>query len=189
MGENTKDAKARILNTVVGLMLEQKDPNTITNREIARLAGVNSALINYYYQSKENLLNQAVGVCMAQAPANLPEGDFKNEKPLKRLKNMLRSISRFAVEHRFLSEISISGEMKSGNENTVRTILPILKELFKGKSEFELKLIALQIVVPMQVLLLNPAAYKKSLNEDVTDLTKGFQILDILIDNVVSSNR
>ncbi|SHI20648.1 transcriptional regulator, TetR family [Sporobacter termitidis DSM 10068] len=189
MDENTPDAKERIMNTVVGLMLEGKDLTRITNREIASLAGVNSALINYYYQSKENLLNLAVGACMSQMADQLLEDTPGGAAPRQRLRNMMRGISRFAVEHRFLSEISISAELKGGNENTVRTILPILKEIFKEKSENELRLLALQLIVPLQVILLHPTAYKKSLNGDVSDLDVGFRLLDIFIDNIIGQAR
>lgn len=186
MDEYTLEAKERIMNTVVGLMMEQKDVSKITNRDIAKMAGVNSALINYYYQSKENLLNQAVGFCMSQMAGKLLEDETKKEEPLKRLKNMLTSISVFAVEHRFLSEISISAELKNGNENTVGTILPLLKEIYGNeKNELELTLMALQIIIPLQVILLNPKEYKKCLGEDVTDINKSFHLLDIFIDNIV----
>ena len=186
MNENATDAKERIMHTVVGLMLEGKDMSKITNRDIANMAGVNSALINYYYQSRENLLSQAVGLCMAQMAGNLLVAEVTGIDPLQRLKNMLRGISRFAVEHRFLSEISISAELKNGNENTIRTILPILKEIFSGKkSELELKLLALQIIVPLQVILLNPKAYQRSLGEDMSELSAAFEFLDIFIDNVL----
>lgn len=188
MDEKTMDAKERIMNTVVGLMLEQKDMSKISNREIAKLADVNSALINYYYQSKDNLLNQAVGVCMSKMAGSLLADSQKNEPPLTRLKNMLRGISAFAVEHRFLSEISISAEMKSGNEGTVGTILPLLKEIFgTTKTEQELKLLALQIIVPLQVMLLNPKEYRKNIGADLTDIETCFRLLDLLIDNVINS--
>lgn len=190
MDENAKDAKERIMNTVVGLMLAQKDVSKITNREIAKLAGVNSALINYYYQSKENLLKQAVGVCMSQMAGHLLEDKTKKKEPLQRLKNVLCDISAFAVEHRFLSEIAISGELKSGNLGTVGTILPLLREIYGDKkTDYELKLIALQIIIPLQVILLNPREYTKSLGEDVTDLKSSFQLLDTFIDNVLRPDK
>jgi hypothetical protein len=103
---------------------------------------------------------------------------------------MLRGISAFAVEHRFLSEISISGEMKSGNEATVGTILPLLREIFSGKkTELELKLLALQIIIPLQVILLNQKAYRKSLGEDITSAEKSMRFLDIFIDNIIKPER
>jgi AcrR family transcriptional regulator len=191
MDENTPDAKERIMNTVVGLMLEGKDISKVTNRDIAAQAGVNSALINYYYQSKENLLNQAVGLCMARMAGTLLDRKYQKENsateaPLNRLKNMLRGISQFALEHRFLSEISINGELKGGNENTVGAILPLLKEITGGKkTELELKLLALQIIVPLQVMLLNAAAYQKILGVDLGDTATELRLLDTLVDNVI----
>lgn len=111
------------MNTVTGLLLERKDVNKISNREIAALAGVNSALINYYYQSKENLLSKAV--------------------------------SAFSVENYELCLIAISSELKAGSLYTNSVILPILKEVFgESKNETMLKLMAMQIVIPLQVLFL-----------------------------------
>ena len=57
MNHESIDAKERIMNTMVKLLLERKDVNKITTREIAKLANVNSASINYYYQSKDNLVD------------------------------------------------------------------------------------------------------------------------------------
>ena len=49
--DNT-EAKKRILETVVSAMQENQDIGKLTNRQIAEKAGVNSALINYYFKSK-----------------------------------------------------------------------------------------------------------------------------------------
>ena len=48
--DNT-EAKKRILETVVSAMQENQDIGKLTNRQIAEKAGVNSALINYYFKS------------------------------------------------------------------------------------------------------------------------------------------
>lgn len=185
MKDGSADARERIMNTVVGLMLEQKDVSKISNRELAAMADVNSALINYYYQSKENLLNQAVSICMTKMAQRLLDPGETAEKPVQKLKNMLRNISVFAVNYRFLSEIAINGELKSGNLNTVNAILPLLQEIFTGKSELELKLKALQIIVPMQVMLLNAAEYQKSINTDIQNMETSLKLLDTLVDNII----
>ena len=188
MEDSTPDARERIMKTVTGLIREGKDMSKVTNRDIAALAGVNSALINYYYQSKENLLNQAVGLCMSDRADALLAEVLGEADPVRRLKTFLRGISAFAVEQRFLSELSIAGELKSGNENTIRTILPILREIYgDGKTELELRLLALQIIVPLQVILLNQAAYVKSLGADVSEIPGGLRLLDTLVDNVITN--
>lgn len=57
-------AKSRILDTVVSMLRDGVDVLEMMTREITKLAEVNGAMINYYFQSKENLLNCAVDVCM-----------------------------------------------------------------------------------------------------------------------------
>ena len=54
-----KPQKDKILNVTMKLM-EQKSIDEISIREIANLANVNVASINYNYNSKENLFNEAL---------------------------------------------------------------------------------------------------------------------------------
>ena len=68
--DNT-EAKKRILETVVSAMQENQDIGKLTNRQIAEKAGVNSALINYYFKSKDNLLIEAVNICMGNLFENI----------------------------------------------------------------------------------------------------------------------
>lgn len=44
------DAQKKILDTVVTAMQENQNIEKLTNRQIAERAGVNSALINYYFK-------------------------------------------------------------------------------------------------------------------------------------------
>jgi len=67
------ESKERIMATMVKLLMEKKDVNKITTRQIAELANVNSALINYYYQSKENLVYKAVESCMENIAKKLTD--------------------------------------------------------------------------------------------------------------------
>jgi TetR/AcrR family transcriptional regulator, regulator of cefoperazone and chloramphenicol sensitivity len=188
--KNPADASERILDTVVTMLLERKAPSDITNREIARVAGVNSALINYYYRSKENLLQKAMEVCMTKMAGDMLGVSADAKSPVKRLKSFLYGISAFALEHSFLSELSISAELKSGNLNTVQTILPLLREIFGNKrGETALRLAALQIIVPLQAMLLNMPEYKKSLGRDISKSEASLELIDMLIDNIVGKEK
>ncbi len=186
MKDTGADAKERILNTVVALLMEHKDVNKITNRQIAELAGVNSALINYYYQSKENLMDKAVDVCLQNIAGRMFEKADLSVPLKERLRSMIKTISAFMFENYALSSIAVFSELKSGSFSTSRTLLPILKELFgESKSEAELKLMALQITAPMQVIFLNAKAYAEYLYEDVFDEATRNRLLDRMIDNVL----
>lgn len=185
MKEPCADAKEKILNAVVTLLLEHKDAAKITNRQIAALAGVNSALINYYYQSKENLMDKAVEVCLNNIAGRMFENADVSVPPKERLRRMIKTISTFMFENYQLSSIAVISELKSGSFATTRILLPILKEIFgESKSEAALKLTALQIVSPMQVIFLNAKAYADYLYEDIFDEAARNRLLDRMIDNV-----
>lgn len=189
MKENVIDAKERIMNTVVGLLLEGKDVNAITNRQIAEMADTNSALINYYYQSKENLLSKAVALCMDRMTGKLFEKTDQLTPPVHRLRNMIKAISAFSVDNYELSLLAIGSELKSGSLNTVNVILPILREIFgESKNETILKLMAMQIVIPLQVMFLNSSDYKGYLYADISDETTRNKLIDMIIDNVLQES-
>ncbi len=186
MKHESIDSKKRIMDTMVQLLMERKDVNKITTRQIAELANVNSALINYYYQSKENLVFQAVEMCMENIAKKLFVDDMQNEDPIGRLKNMIKTFSSFAFNNYYLTEIAISNEIKHGSISTSMMILPLLSEIFKeSKTEVELKLIALQIITPMQVLFLNAIEYKEHLKKDLFHEQRRSEVLDQMIDNIL----
>lgn len=186
MKHESMDAKQRLLDTMVQLLMEKKDVNKITTRQIAALANVNSALINYYYQSKENLVYKAVEICMENIAKMLFDEELQDQIPTVRLKSMVRAFSTFCFDNYYLSEIAISNELKNGSINTSGMIVPLLKEIFQEtKTEIELKLIALQIIVPLQVIFLNRDVYKIYLSKDMQDVKTRNELLDQIIDNVL----
>lgn len=56
---STKDANKEKILGVVLKYISENETHQITIREIARLAGVNSAAISYYFGSKDNLIQEA----------------------------------------------------------------------------------------------------------------------------------
>ena len=184
------DAKERIMDTMIRLLLEQQDINKITTRQIAEMANVNSALINYYFQSKENLLNKAVEICMANIANKMSDDDTESDTPEIRLRKMIKTISTFSINNYFLAEIAISSELKEGSLNTIQRIIPLLKEIYKeGKTESELKLMAVQLIVPIQVMFLYGKKYTGYLGKDIFDQKQRDELLDKMIDNILKGGK
>ncbi|MGO0862351.1 TetR/AcrR family transcriptional regulator, partial [Clostridioides difficile] len=52
--------KEQLINATVQLLTSNKDISSITAREIIAKANVNLAMINYYFKSKEALINTAI---------------------------------------------------------------------------------------------------------------------------------
>ncbi len=178
-------AKEKILETVVTLLKDKKDISTVTNRQIASLAGVNSALINYYFQSKENLINMAVGICMGNVFEEIMEKAANDGCPIERLKNMIKAISEVGFHNFNLSMITVVTEMKEGGLNTNQQILPILREIFgSSKTETELKIIACQLLTPIQIIFLNAYTYKNYLKCELFDDITRNKMIDAMFDNL-----
>ncbi len=180
------EAKERILTTVIGMLTEGMDVNKLTIRMIAERASVNSALINYYFQTKENLLVKAVEACMLKMSDMIYEKDTQDEPPADRVRRILKNIATFSLNHYTLAEFAISVELKHGCFYSTQTIMYMLRRIYqKTKTDVEIKLMALQLIAPLQVMLLSAKEYQGYLQEDIFDEAKRGELIDIMIDNVM----
>lgn len=181
-----QDAQQKILDTVVVAMQENQNIEKLTNRKIAEKAGVNSALINYYFKSRENLLLEAVNVCMGNLFEEIIEKSAMEVDPLIRLKEMIQGIVDLGYTHYPLVKISVANELSDGGIATNKLIQPILKEIFQEKkNEYELKIMAAQIIVPLQVIFLNADNYQKFLqNELKTNAEEQAKLVGMIFKNL-----
>src|SRR5512145_1474653 len=119
------DPKKRILQAAMEL-LNEKEPQGITVRKIAERAGVGIGLINYHFQSKDRLLNEAVGGSMGVAAARwLDANEEEYPDPVLRLKNLLKETSTIGVRFPALLQIALSFELQHGNFSVPQLIVPI----------------------------------------------------------------
>lgn len=183
--DNT-EAKDKILDTVVNIMQQGQDIEKLTNRQIAEKAGVNSALINYYYKSKDNLLLEAVNVCMGNLFENIIQKTSKEIDPLVRLKSLINEILSLGYAHYPLAKITVTNELSSGGIITNKMIQPVLKEIFQqSKTEYEIKILAAQLLLPIQVVFLNATAYQKYLECDIQNVVaEQDKLIDVIFKNL-----
>lgn len=181
------EAKDKILQATLEMLNEGIDPETITTRDIAKNAGVNLALVNYHFQTKENLIQQAIGIKMQGIANEIFDFQTAPGDPVEKLRRMLKRNSELGVRYRFLMKTAIAFEIKSGSYATVQTIMPILKDIFLGqKTERELQLIAIQLLVPLQTMFIHHEVYQKTWGLDLVRIENIHQVIDTLIDNLVS---
>lgn len=180
------DAKEKILQAALEMLDEGADPETMTTREIAGRAGVNFALVNYYFQAKENLIQEAIGIKMRGIAAAIFDFSGAPADPVAKLRQMIKQNSELAIRYRPLMKSAIAFELKNGSQDTVQTIMPVLKGIFQNqKTEAELRLIALQFLVPMQIMFLYHEVYQKTWGLDLMRLENAGRVIDALIDNLL----
>lgn len=187
MNKEELGAKERILQTTMALIGEVEQVETITTRQIADRAQVGIGSINYHFQSKDNLLNEAVGQLMGDQASKWYESyDQDQVDPVSRLKMLLIDTANVAFQHEKLSRITISNALLEGNMEPAQLILPILRDIFSGsKEEVELRLIAFQLITAMQVMFLRAAAFRLYSGIDIYDEEQRNRAIEIIVNNAI----
>jgi AcrR family transcriptional regulator len=184
--QNEINTKQKIFQATLELITSGKDAGRITTRQIATKAGVNVALVNYYYQSKENLLSQVVGMMMDKIISQTIQNDSIQTDAESKLRNILITTSDAAFKHYNLCKIALSIELKHGCKNSCDMVMPLLKEIFKGNSESDLSIIALQLMLPFHHFFLKPELYNVYLNTDFFNEQQRRQKINQMIDCILA---
>ena len=185
------DAKSRIIKSALEILNEEQNPDKITVRKIADRAGVGIGLINYHFQTKDKLLHEAVAVTMAAMADDWRKTGRNSElNPPQRLKLMLKQLTDFGMNYYHILKIAVGYEVLHGDLEVPLYILPLLREIFgRERDELALRIMAFQIIIGMQVILLRGEAFQKYAGIDIFDAKQRDEALDILIDNIIKDKE
>jgi AcrR family transcriptional regulator len=173
------NSKEQLILAAIKLLSESDEPSTITARQIAAEAGTNLAMINYYFKSKDELLNVAIGKILESSAE-----DFRNPAanipPKEQLRHMLCSLSETVVKYSRFTKICIPYILLQDEIKTPVYILPLIKAHFGAKkSELECRIIAYEIVSFMQLAFLRADALSQYAGLDITDEKVCSQLVDM----------
>lgn len=130
-----KPVKQRIVEACILVMREEGDAASVSIRKIAKKAGIGVGLINYHFQSKQNLIGQCVRIFIGKAIAQWGEiAPRQKKKPEEHLVGMLSAAAQFLADYPKISRISILQDMQhpADDDNTGQTvagIMPVLCEM------------------------------------------------------------
>jgi len=184
---NEQDARQSIIDTTKAILEEVDDVEKITVRQIAERAGVGIGLINYHFKSKDNLLSIAIGDVMSKTIWSFTKtDDYSDLEPVAKLKMMMKELYVLAGSNEKLKRFILSREVLEGNMQTPLHLIPLLKEIFGNKKDdMQLRIIALQILHPIQVTGLNIDAFHMYSGIDLYNTEQRTRFIDMLIDNLI----
>jgi len=121
MGES--DAKERLIDVTIKMICKGKKPSEITVKEITENAELGNGMVNYHFQSKDNLIRLAVKKVMTCATKSLSEKmKVKEEKsPSKRLTIILKEVINFIADNSEISKIAILDDLEN-NQGTAHLL-------------------------------------------------------------------
>ncbi|MFM9330592.1 TetR/AcrR family transcriptional regulator [Paenibacillus mesotrionivorans] len=188
MSPTDQDSRQSILDTAKILLDEAADLDKITIRQIAERAGVGIGLINYHFKSRDNLLRIAIGDIMSQTifAMNDPAA-FSGLEPSARLKELLKELYTFGSRNEKLIRFVLAHELATGNMQAPLLLIPLLRDIFQHqKNDMQLRIIALQILYPIQITALHPNAFHLYSGIQLTIPEERNRFIDLLIDNLVN---
>jgi len=184
---NDTDARSRLLAAAMEILDEEPDAGRITVRKLAERAGVGIGLINYHFQSKDKLLNEAVNISMTKLADELWSMEKSKEmEPVAFIKYTLKKLSGFALKYSKLTRISVTYALLQGEMDAEMYLLPSLRTIYgTAKSERELRLIAFTLIKTMQAMFLRADAFIRFSGIDILDEQQMNGSIDMLVSNII----
>lgn len=174
-----ENQKAVLLKATMELLEEAEQPEKVTSRQIAARAGVNLAMINYYFGSKEALTSQAIAEIL-----NVSAGIFKSpvnpsEPPKERLRHILRKICHVVVKYQRYTSIYVPHLLLEDEITLPQHILPEIRDYFgTKKSETESRIIAYEMISFLQLAFYRADAFERYTGIDLTKESADIELID-----------
>ncbi len=180
--KNKTKSRDLILNTTIELLLENSTQNSETVkppsfREIAARAQVSLGLINYHFQSQDNLIRQAVKWYI-DTKIIKPFNPFKNGggESLSGMEKLIRVILGpldFIYEYPKLAKISIINDFvyPASDDNSAATwhgIYLTVKEIQKNGDDQKIRIAVWSVIASIHEAFLRPEHFRQSCGLDLT---------------------
>lgn len=187
--EKDKDARERIIEVTLRILEEVEDVDKITVRQIAERAGVGVGLINYHFKTKDNLLSIAIGDTMSNIITELSYDSVYTLDSVENLKDLLKRLCDIGIHYDKVLPFILNQCIINGNMQAQLAIIPILRNIFGDeKDEMSLRTIALQIILPIQMVALSPESFQLYSGTNIKVKHQRDNFIDILIENIIKGD-
>lgn len=177
-----------LIKSVRDLLDDGFEIEDLTVRQIAYEAHVATGLLNYHFGSKQKLIVEAISSIIEDATADIfRELSKESDTPQEQLKKFLKTITLVVYKYNKYSKILIQDELLSNRFSTPETLLPFLKALKPKMPEHALRVLAIQIVAPLQYVFLKEDGFQDYLTTDHSSESFKADMYDSLIDRVLET--
>ena len=155
--KNASAVRERILTTTMALIRAGNgNAADLTTRAIAQEAHVGVGLINYHFQSKENLITQSVQLMIAEVVSGFAPAEKRYANDQERLTDWAALVFDFLFENPSLSRISILADLSqyTAENNTVRSQIGFSHALGSDLPTKDKALLTFLLTSAMQVAFL-----------------------------------
>ena len=185
--KKSKDVKEKIIEATISLITESDGEVTnINTRAISERANVGVGLVNYHFQTKENLIEicveRMIGKVISTFAPSAPEKTLT-----ARLKYIAKMVFDFLINNQAVSRISILSDQKNPktNDNTMMSAMGFNKILAQLKiSNKEQFVLAFALTSVIQALFLRKEQSDELFGYNINMKEQRDEVLDLLIDTM-----
>ncbi len=163
-------------------MQETQSAQSLTVRQITERANVNTAMISYYYGSKDELIRLAADAIVQTEAGKWLIPSSQETDPKRKFKDMLIKMSDTVVTYFQFTKVSLNHALLKGEADIPQTILPLMRAAAPDMDERELRLLSFVLTSGLQSILVRHEAFKDYTGYDPFDKTERDAILNRLAD-------
>lgn len=183
-------AKEAIIAATYRMLEEGLPVQALTTREIAKRAGVGIGLINYHYQTKEHLLDAALGLYVENFASQLNEtARTLNGTAKQKLKNLIKSALDQMTRSPSVTRLAMLRSYEKGDPADFTGMFksvcaPLIGEITGGDPYWS-QLIADLFVFTLEGAFLRGETEKTATGFDFFDDTQRGQFADNVVETVL----
>ena len=181
----TEITKEKLIAATEKLISACDDPFKVTSRQIAEESGMQAAMINYCFGSRENLIYE---VFHRYYKAALHDADVEkiltsDISPKDKLKKLHYLVAKFLIENHKLTK-AITNLILFGRDLSEESVsYGFVKEHFKGtKTDKECRLIAYEMSTMMQLIIYRKDDFKNDMGINLEKDRQLKHYIDMRID-------
>jgi AcrR family transcriptional regulator len=192
MTKKGKMIKEKVIKTTIELIKEYGDTSMITVRDIAKKAGVGLAMINYHFQTKDNLINECLIKIVGQLLENYGTYSSTSEiKPADKMRVIGKGIAAFMVINPGFSRVVIMNDLGSpgiddNSAKLAKMFFPVVKDIFgEQKTDQEILVLLHMIISSIEVGFLRRDVIKETMGIDFSDATQRDNFIEYCIHGII----
>ncbi len=167
---DNEDVKEQLIMGTMDLLRKTKDASKVTSRQIVAASGSTLGMINYYFDSKDALVETAVSRIIAEKAAGVKDTQKKDMFPEQKLFEYLVKVSDTTVEYADYTRPTIPYVLLEKVIEEPYHLLPMVKECFGNeRSEVECRMIAYQLTTSLQMAFYRSSDLRNYIGMNVID--------------------
>ncbi len=138
--------KEKIIRATLQLITEEGDINNLSVRRIAKLADVNFSTINYYFQTKDNLIKESIEISVNKVISRWIElNKALDMEPAKKLRLLMINTGEYYAKHPNVMKIALMNtfikDQEYGNLQYFidAALIPLLCEICPERSRVDIE--------------------------------------------------